>query len=97
MKRWKEAQMPFGWVKDVGESNEAYLAKMPEDDPWYQLILDTHDKLLHLDPDYEISQIKEKFGTLTYYYHSRLAEEIPEIRDQMGQVVNEASRLSEQL
>lgn len=37
-------------------------------DGWMRIILDTHKKLLYLDPDYRIDQIKEKFGGLRYYY-----------------------------
>ena len=35
---------------------------------WHQLIVDTHAQLLELDPNYQIAQIKEKFGGLRYYY-----------------------------
>ena len=35
---------------------------------WHQLIVDTHAKLVELDPNYQIAQIKEKFGGLRYYY-----------------------------
>jgi hypothetical protein len=34
---------------------------------WEQIVLDTHAKLIEVDPDYRISQIKEKFGGLRYY------------------------------
>lgn len=34
---------------------------------WYKLILDCHNELLALDPDYKILQIKEKFNNLRYY------------------------------
>ena len=37
-------------------------------DGWKDIILSTHEKLLFLDPNYEISQIKEKFGGLRYYF-----------------------------
>ena len=43
------------WFSSVGEG-------------WQNLILETHQKLLHLDPNYTISQIEEKFGTLRYYF-----------------------------
>jgi hypothetical protein len=35
---------------------------------WQSIIADTHKRLRHLDPDYTILQIKEKFGTLRYYF-----------------------------
>lgn len=34
---------------------------------WQQLVLDAHAKLVTVDPDYKIMQIKEKFGGLRYY------------------------------
>ena len=37
-------------------------------DGWETLILTTHAQLAFIDPDYKIQQIKEKFGTLRYYY-----------------------------
>lgn len=43
------------WLSSVGKG-------------WNNLILDIHQKLLHLDPNYTILQIKEKFGTLRYYF-----------------------------
>ena len=35
---------------------------------WYPLIVETHKKLLALDPAYAVLQIKEKFGGLRYYH-----------------------------
>jgi len=38
------------------------------DEGWYQLVVDCDKELMQIDPDYKIYQIKEKFGTLRYYY-----------------------------
>ena len=89
--------MPYGWVKTEDESNDEYLDSIPSDDPWRQLILDTHDRLLHLDPDYEITQLKEKFGSLTYYFNSYLAQQIPEIMTAMHAATNAADKASRNL
>ena len=35
---------------------------------WYKLIIETDRKLAYICPDYEIHQVKEKFGTLRYYW-----------------------------
>ena len=40
------------------------------DKGWYKLVIDTHKKLKYIDPNYQIHQIKEKFGGLRYYYQS---------------------------
>lgn len=37
-------------------------------DGWKDIVLEADAMLAHIDPDYEIHQIKEKFGTLRYYY-----------------------------
>ena len=38
-------------------------------DGWKDIIHRTHEKLEYIDPKYKISQIKEKFGGLRYYYN----------------------------
>ena len=40
------------------------------DKGWYKLVIDTHKKLKYIDPNYQINQVKEKFGGLRYYYQS---------------------------
>jgi hypothetical protein len=39
-----------------------------KDHRWYESIRRTHDRLEELIPGYAISQIKEKFGRLRYYF-----------------------------
>lgn len=56
-----------GFLKEVGESNEEYLAAWVND-PWYPAIKDAHDLLSHFIPGYQITQIKHKFGDLRFYY-----------------------------
>jgi hypothetical protein len=34
---------------------------------WVNIVLDTHAKLVEIAPDYNLLQIKEKFGGLRYY------------------------------
>jgi hypothetical protein len=36
---------------------------------WKDIIERTHEKLKYIDPNYNIVQIKEKFGNLRYYYN----------------------------
>jgi len=43
------------WGDEVGEG-------------WAIHVLECHRQLKHLDPGYRISQIKEKFGGLRYYF-----------------------------
>lgn len=37
---------------------------------WQPIVREMHAKVLEIDPDLKVVQIKEKFGGLRYYYHS---------------------------
>lgn len=63
-----------GFVKSRPENNEHYVAQF-EGHEWYPIIKQTHDELTRLIPGYNISQIKEKFGGLRYYFS--FPDEIP--------------------
>lgn len=50
-----------------------FYDKQPEkyiaiDEGWYKLVLDCHNEIVRIDPEYRIHQIKEKFGSLRYYF-----------------------------
>ena len=45
-------------------THEHYLP----DKGWDKIIIKLDEKLARIDPDYKIYQIKEKFGTLRFYY-----------------------------
>jgi len=45
-----------------------YPVEIRCDRGWYQLIIDCDLELAAIDPDYEVFQIKEKFGTLRFYF-----------------------------
>ena len=38
---------------------------------WKKLVLKCDAMLSHVDPNYEIGQVKEKFGELRYYFDSK--------------------------
>ena len=62
------------------------------DEGWYQIVIDCHKELEAIDPDYELCQVKEKFGSLRYYYDpSDLS-----FRDAMDAVVAKYQKMSEQ-
>jgi hypothetical protein len=67
-------------------------------DGWKDIIERTHKKLVYIDPNYTIFQIKEKFGGLRYYY-STLFEYGGIEQDIMDDIVSaaelEASRTCE--
>ena len=45
-----------------------YSKSIDVDEGWYQLVIDCDRELTGVDPNYEIYQVKEKFGTLRFYY-----------------------------
>lgn len=46
---------------------------------WYWILDALDNKLSYLDPDYQINQVKEKFGTLRFYFTSNKGGMINEI------------------
>lgn len=56
-----------GFVKSNPANNDFYVEQF-KDDPWYPAISHAHERLSSLIPGYNISQIKEKFGGLRYYF-----------------------------
>ena len=51
--------------------NSAY-GKVIECDPgWHELVCKCHLELLAMDPNYEVFQVKEKFGSLRYYFGTK--------------------------
>lgn len=48
---------PFGKSVDCGKG-------------WHGLLADLHEKLVHIDPHYTLFQVKQKFGTLRFYYEA---------------------------
>lgn len=62
-------------------------------DGWQPLIEKLHIDLLNIDPNYEVVQIKEKFGGLRYYTSfSRIHE--PEIAERLYALIEAAEAKS---
>jgi len=59
---------------------------------WQPIIEKLHAELLKIDPDYEVDQIKEKFGELRYYHHTELTQ--PAVHDTMNKLVEDAAQAS---
>ena len=49
-------RIPDGWGRWIGCGRG-----------WYPIIVKLDERLAAIDPDYEVMQVKEKFGTLRYY------------------------------
>jgi len=70
-----------------------YHKSIDVDEGWYQIILDCHKRLMEIDINYKIYQIKQKFAGLRYYITPSIVA-TPEQRDRMYAIVNEYERLS---
>jgi len=49
-----------------------YWKSIDVDEGWYQLVIDCDRELTQIDPNYQIAQIKQKFGGLRYYFQPSL-------------------------
>ncbi|GLP78623.1 hypothetical protein [Mycobacterium antarcticum] len=81
---------------------ETILRRIPDnwgrwisvDAGWYPLVIATDARLATLDPAYRVHQIKEKFGTLRYYYWPSSDDASPELLDAMDAITDDAQRAS---
>jgi len=62
------ARFKDGWMKTISC-----------DSGWFPLIQRLHEKIVLIDGNYEVLQIKEKFGGLRFYYVPSNPEFAPEI------------------
>jgi hypothetical protein len=65
-----------------------FTASFPEQG-WDKIIIDCHNSIITIDPDYVIHQIKEKFGTLRYYIASSHVD-----RNKIDEIIRQAEQLS---
>lgn len=61
-------------------------------DGWKNIILDLDRQLAYLDPKYEIQQVKEKFGTLRFYYGTTVEDKT--VQEIMDALVRHAEMMS---
>ena len=54
-------------AKLVDKFVPSYYKSVDVDEGWYQIVVDCDNLLTEIDPDYQIAQIKQKFGGLRYY------------------------------
>ena len=59
---------------------------------WDWILADLNAKLKYLDFNYRINQVKEKYGTLRFYYEPLIQKEV--VLDIMDDVVQKAEELS---
>lgn len=87
---------------DAGEYRDALVAmllRIPDnwgrwiscDAGWYPIIVELDRQMTAVDPDYELRQVKEKFGGLRYYFRAS----DPKFSEVMRALVKEAERRCE--
>ena len=57
-----------------GKINAMYAKEIACDAGWHHLVAKCHLELSLMDPNYEVYQIKEKFGSLRYYFGTRSSD-----------------------
>ena len=81
---------------------ETILRRIPDgwgrwisvDAGWYPLVIATDQRLAEIDATYVVQQIKEKFGTLRYYYTPSRGDPTPELLDAFDAITDDAERTS---
>jgi len=71
-----ELHLPEDATAEEAEALTAIMRRIPDgwgrwiscDRGWYPLIIELDRQLSELDPDYEVNQVKEKFGLLRFYF-----------------------------
>lgn len=59
-------------LEQIKERIPSHYGKIIEcDSGWHELICECHLELVKIDPMYEVYQIKEKFGSLRYYFGTK--------------------------
>lgn len=74
-------RIPKGWIPSVDCG-----------DGWKGIINELDEMLSFIDPNYEVNQVKEKYGTLRYYYQSKYS-----YVSTQGKIMNALVERAEQL
>ena len=81
-----ELQFQVEALKDKFLPN--YFKSIEVDEGWYQIIVDCDNALMQIDPNYQIAQIKQKFGGLRYYFEPSSSEYNDELWTKMNAIVH---------
>ena len=60
-----------------------YYKSIDVDEGWYQIVVNCDKELIKIDPNYQIFQIKQKFGGLRYYFHPSQSDTLKEMKKVM--------------
>jgi hypothetical protein len=89
-------------AREYARAIEMILRRIPDgwgrwlsvDAGWYPLVIAVDNQLARLDPDYQVHQIKEKFGTLRYYIWPSSDNASCELLDAMDSITENAEHTS---
>lgn len=76
----------------LARMDKSYGQTIDCDKGWFPIIRAINDELAELDPHYVIYQIKEKFGSLRYYF----APSRPDLAPEMYQIVEKHCLVADQ-
>lgn len=86
-----EVQLKVETLKSKIEPS--YGQHISVDEGWHQIIVDCDAELTAIDPNYQVFQIKEKFGGLRYYM-SPSNDTTAQQRDVMHEVVSKYEKIA---
>lgn len=72
-----------------------YWKSIDVDEGWYQVVLDCDKELTEIDHNYQIFQIKEKFGGLRYYFQPSQSDTLAEMNKVVSKYEEIAARTCE--
>lgn len=62
---------------------------------WDDIVLRLHNQLMRIDPNYTVTQTKEKFGTLRFYFNLSDEEKFQEAHNVLRHAEEESARTCE--
>ena len=74
----------------VDRIHPGYTKRIECSEGWHQLIFDCDSELAAIDPDYTVYQVKQKFGSLRFYFES--SDAVKSV--QMSEIVLKYEKLS---
>ena len=74
-----EADLMEKWAGHIGAGWYGFAIGRPCPDSWFKIIDEFLDYLLTLDPDFQIHQIKMKYGGICFYVQYSIAD--PELSE----------------
>jgi len=62
---------------------------------WLPLIRELHERMLELDPKYQIQQVKEKFGVLRFYFSTQKKDSFAKMNELVSEYESKSGHMCE--